>query len=219
MVKPEAALLAGTLLAAACLPCAAGKDAAKAAGLDSSAVTAPAPSLETGFLPDTLPGKNISLTTPAVDNKTISVKTDYKFSGYLSAWTQDCSAETCRPPVPAAVNKPVSFILSPVNQPGTFRSVQRRETFSISGKVLQADISVFTVCPAYSPVTNGICELMYFQAQAEVSGAAQAYCTGSLNTADAIPFPVMTCAGKALGDNTLKLGITRHRFPFGKTGN
>lgn len=219
MVKHATGLLCGVLFAAACLPGAAGQTAAQSAGLDASAVTAPAPSLETGFLPDTVSDKNISLTAPAVDSKTLSIKGDYKFSGYLSAWTQDCSAGTCRPPVPFSVNKPVSFNLPTVNQPGTFRAAQHREVFSINGKALQADISVFTVCPAYSPVTNGICELMYFQAQAEVSGSAQAYCTASLNAADSVPFPVMTCAGKALDNSTVKLGITLHRFPFGKAGN
>lgn len=139
-----------------------------------------------------------------------------ELSGYISSWTQDFDGVNWAPPVPDSVNNAVSLALAEVTEPGTFSMGKYRQTFQLNGAALRADIALFAVCPAYSTVTNGSCDALYYQAQATLSGAADAFCTATLNAADMTPFPVMTCAGKNPAQATQKLGITLHRIPFAK---
>lgn len=139
-----------------------------------------------------------------------------ELSGYISSWTQEFDGGNWAPPVPASVNNAVSLALAEVTEPGTFSLGKYRQIFQLNGAALRADIALFAICPGYSAVTGGKCDALYYQAQATLSGATDAFCTATLNAADMTPFPVMTCAGKNPAHATQKLGITLHRIPFSK---
>ncbi|MFI5361947.1 MAG: hypothetical protein ACHQ49_08265, partial [Elusimicrobiota bacterium] len=51
----------------------------------------------------------------------------------------------------------------------------------------------------------------YLQIQAVLKGDARAFCSVSLNPADAQPFPVMMCAGENLGRAGERLGVSLSR--------
>jgi hypothetical protein len=130
----------------------------------------------------------------------------FGFSGFVSSWQKNAAL-----PVPVERNIPVSFVLPAVNQPGTFRVFRRSFNLTFGQELASAELAVYAICPQNGVVENGVCKTRYFQVQLELSGAVNAFCSASLNGADAIPFPVMTCAGRSAADSRTKFGITLHR--------
>ncbi|MBI5241429.1 MAG: hypothetical protein HY926_13230 [Elusimicrobia bacterium] len=161
--------------------------------------------------------------------------------GLLSVWSQDCSP-ACGLPSALVKNDPADLDLPLPEKPGEFRSVRLRREVLVAGKTLQVQADFYALCPARpgapspqgsrSPLPQGTpdCPGRYFSVQVELSGAAAALCTASLNTADFSPFPVIACGAPGStvpGGQTSssperdgapaggkRLGVTLHRTPL-----
>lgn len=130
--------------------------------------------------------------------------------GYLSVWTQDCPAGACALPQSQAPARKVGFELGLPASAGEARAKTVVEEFDLPGLgLLAVKLSFYAICPYGS--SSG-CPARYFQAQAELSGPAAAFCAASLNAADFLPFPVLICAGYPRPE--MRLGVTLHRQPL-----
>ncbi len=131
-------------------------------------------------------------------------------AGHLSVWTQDCPGGACAIPQGAAPARTVKFEMALPASAGEARTKTVVEKFDLAGAGrLRVKLSFYSVCP-YGSVEG--CPARYFQVQAELSGAADAFCAASLNAADFLPFPVLMCAGNFLPGK--RLGVTLHRQPL-----
>jgi len=129
-------------------------------------------------------------------------------AGFISLWSQDCSADSCGLPQPLAPAREVSFDMALPNGPGQAQRKEVLESFILPGAgELKVRLSFYSICP-YGAAEG--CPSRYFQVQAELSGAAAAFCAASLNAGDFLPFPVFMCAGVPMPGK--RLGITLHRI-------
>lgn len=128
------------------------------------------------------------------------------FSGYASAWRRDGGGL----PRPLEANRPVRRDLALPAGPGRAASAVERLVFSGG---LDATVRLFAVCP-HGPDAGSPCPGLYYQVQLELSGAAEGFCSASLNGQDALPFPVLQCAGREKGAPGSWLGVTLHRTPL-----
>ncbi|MCX5784081.1 MAG: hypothetical protein NTX59_00140 [Elusimicrobia bacterium] len=159
-------------------------------------------------------------------------------NGYVSVWSQDCSSGPCAIPLPLVKNRPIVFELALPQAPGQAQPGTVKEVFGLpeAGELLLT-LNFYAVCPyaaAKSSVADsaigprqasvtvadsaigprqasvtGTCPALYFQAQAELAGAAGAFCAAAFNEKDFFPFPVLMCGGsKTRG---VRFGITLHR--------
>ncbi len=134
-----------------------------------------------------------------------------ELSGYVSAWTQDCSGASCALPVPGQRNLPVTLALGEPSSPGQAAAAHSSRVLSLGADgELKAELSFYAVCPYGG--APGTCAGRYFQAQAVLSGPAGAFCSAALNLEDFLPFPVLTCAG--VGQAGRRFGLTFHRKPL-----
>jgi hypothetical protein len=130
-------------------------------------------------------------------------------SGYVSVWSQDCSSETCAIPLALVKNRAVTFELALPQAPGQAQAGTVKEIFSLPGGGLSLVLNFYAVCPYAAAKSSAVCPALYFQAQAELAGAAGAFCAAAFNEKDFFPFPVLMCGGdKARG---VRFGITLHR--------
>jgi len=175
--------------------------------------------------------------------------------GLLSVWSQDCApplpgSENARPsgtarpgapdcglPSPIVKNDPVELALPLPEKPGEFRTVRLTREYPVSGGTLKVQADFYALCPptrqcVSSPegTAETDCPGRYFSVQVELSGAAAALCTVSLNAEDLSPFPVLACGapgravpgGQAFSDpgrggapnKGKRLGVTLHRAPL-----
>lgn len=132
--------------------------------------------------------------------------------GYISLWFQKCAGEVCDTAQPLLVNNPLSFSLIPPAQPGTFSADKKPASFVLdSSTTLKAVVDMYALCPHGAQIAEGACLSLYYRPQITLSGDTEAHCTASLNPADAIPFPVMTCAGRSKKYPEYRIGVSLHR--------
>ena len=130
-------------------------------------------------------------------------------AGYISVWTQNCDSNSCSLPQPAMPARKIGFEIGLPAAPGQARRKEVVESFPLpDGGEFKVTLNFYALCP-YG--WQGGCPA-YFQVQAGLSGAADAFCAASLNTGDFLPFPVFVCAGIPAPGK--RLGITLHRTPF-----
>jgi len=128
--------------------------------------------------------------------------------GFVSLWAQDCG-NGCGLPSPLLKNDPVELALGLPDAAGEFRSVRLERLYPVQGQSLKVRADFYALCP---PAAKGAaCAGRYFQVQVELSGAAAALCTVSLNEADAAPFPVLACAAP---QGSRRIGVSLHRLPL-----
>ena len=128
-------------------------------------------------------------------------------AGFISVWTQDCFAGPCGLPQSAMPARKAAFDMVLPDGPGSAQVKEVRENFVLEGLgELNVRLSFYAVCPFGA--AEG-CPSRYFQVQAELSGAAAAFCAASLNAPDFLPFPVFMCAGLTAPGR--RLGITLSR--------
>lgn len=154
-----------------------------------------------------LPALLLSLSSAPSAPPSVPAQSVLPLRGLLSVWSQDC-APACGLPSALVKNDPVQLDLPLPENPGEFRSVRVQREFQFSGKTLQVQADFYALCP---PGREAGCPGRYFSAQVELSGAAAALCTVSLNSADFSPFPVVACGGPRDGK---RLGVTLHRAPL-----
>jgi len=129
-------------------------------------------------------------------------------AGFISLWAQDCSAEQCALPLGLMPARKVAFEMVLPNGPGQAQRKEVIENFTVAGLgELKVRLSFYSICPYGA--SEG-CPSRYFQVQAELSGAASAFCAASLNAGDFLPFPVFMCAANSAPGK--RLGITLHRI-------
>jgi len=129
-------------------------------------------------------------------------------SGFISLWSQDCSAGQCGLPQPLVPAREVAFEMVLPDMPGQARRKEITEDFTVAGLgELKVKLVFYAICP-YGAAEG--CPSRYFQVQAELSGAASAFCAASLNAGDFLPMPVFMCAGVPTPGK--RLGITLHRI-------
>lgn len=133
---------------------------------------------------------------------TVAGQAVLRLHGLLSVWSQDCSA-TCGLPSAIVKNDPVALELPLPEKPGEFRAVRLQREYSVAGGTLKVQADFYALYPAGAAP--------YFSVQVELSGAAAALCTASLNEADFSPFPVLACGAPRNGK---RLGMTLHRAPL-----
>ena len=127
--------------------------------------------------------------------------------GLLSVWSQDFGL-----PSPIVKNDPVELVLPLPEKPGEFRTVRLTREYPVSGGTLKVQADFYALCPPTHPgAPTDACPGRYFSVQVELSGAAAALCTVSLNAADLSPFPVLACGAPKDGK---RLGVTLHRTPL-----
>lgn len=129
-----------------------------------------------------------------------------RFSGYVSSWRRKDGG------LPAAVqgNVPFDRSLALPGAPGQATTATERLSFAGG---LEAAVRLYAVCP-HGPPAGSPCPGLYYQVQLELSGAASGFCSASLNGGDALPLPVLQCAGRERGVPGSWLGVTLHRRPF-----
>ena len=128
-------------------------------------------------------------------------------AGYISVWTQDCTAGACGLPQSVMPARKAAFDMVLPDGPGSAQVKEIWENFTLEGLgELNVRLSFYAVCPFGA--AEG-CPSRYFQVQAELSGAAAAFCAASLNAPDFLPFPVFMCAGVPAPGR--RLGITLSR--------
>lgn len=134
-----------------------------------------------------------------------------QFSGYISSWRQDCAGD-CGLPIAFSSSIPVTFDLNIPLKPGEVVSIKRRLSLDLPDKKkMGVEISFYAVCPKSEAAPQNYCPGLYYQAQARLSGETEAFCGVSLNKADAVPFPVLMCAGGDKSHPGRSIGITLHR--------
>lgn len=179
-------------------------------------------------VPSLGPGSAVRLGPPA-GYRPAKASSGVHLRGFVSSWVQDC-ASGCGLPAGVEKNDPVSAELALPEAPGTFTKADfvRRFKFEGFAEPLVLAAAVYAICPQGAQAPGGTrhvsnsaalyfakqsagCPGRYFQVQAALSGAAGALCGASLNEADAVPFPVLTCGAPA---GSKKIGITLHRIPL-----
>ncbi|MCX5797540.1 MAG: hypothetical protein NTY77_18780 [Elusimicrobia bacterium] len=133
---------------------------------------------------------------------TVPAQAVMRLRGLLSVWTQDCAPD-CGLPSAIVKNDPVLLELPLPEKPGQFRAVRLKREYQVSGGTLQVQADFYALYPPGAAP--------YFSVQVELSGAAAALCTASLNEADFSPFPVLACGSPRDGK---RLGLTLHRAPL-----
>lgn len=146
------------------------------------------------------------LTAPAPEGVPLAPDGVAAFSGYASAWRREGGGL----PRPVETNRAVSRALALPAGPGRAASAVERVSFAGG---LDAAVRLFAVCP-HGPPGGSPCPGLYYQVQLELSGAAEGFCSASLNGGDALPFPVLQCAGPEKGAPGSWLGVTLHRAPL-----
>lgn len=126
-----------------------------------------------------------------------------RFMGFASAWRRPDGG------IPRAVEQNVVVDRSLALPGGPGQAVTVTERLSFAGG-LEAAVRLYAVCP-HGPPAGSPCPGLYYQVQLELSGAAEGFCSASLNGADALPFPVLQCAGREKGVPGSWLGVTLHR--------
>lgn len=129
-------------------------------------------------------------------------------TGFVSVWRQDC-APSCGLPAPILADDPAALSLALPEKPGEFRAARLARAYAVDGETLKLKTEVYAVCPKPAPDCAG----RFFTVQVELSGAAAAFCTATLNIADISPFPVMACAGPK---GSQRIGVTLHRVRLGR---
>ena len=102
--------------------------------------------------------------------------------------------------------------------PGQAQRKEVIENFTVAGLgELKVRLVFYAICPYGAALLKGTalshaegCPSRYFQVQAELSGAAAAFCAASLNAGDFLPFPVFMCAASPAPGR--RLGVTLHRI-------
>lgn len=143
---------------------------------------------------------------PPVTGVTLGADGTARFLGYASAWRRADGGL----PRPVQANVPVDRTLALPGGPGQATSVTERVAFAGG---LTGTLRLFAVCP-HGPPAGLPCPGLYYQVQVELAGAAQGFCSASLNGADALPFPVLQCAGREAAVPGSWLGVTLHRAPL-----
>jgi hypothetical protein len=144
-----------------------------------------------------------SALVPRVDASSVSL------AGFISLWSQDCSTGPCGIPQGLMPAREISFDMALPSAPGQARSKEIKESFIVDGLgELAVGLMFYSLCPH---MEAGGCAFRYFQVQAELTGAAVAFCAASMNSGDFTPFPVFICAGIPAPGK--RLGITLHRRP------
>lgn len=129
-----------------------------------------------------------------------------RFIGYASAWRRQDGGL----PRPVQANVPVDRTLTLPGGPGQATAAAERLAFAGG---LTGTLRLYAVCP-HGPPAGSPCPGLYYQVQLELAGAAEGFCSASLNGADALPFPVLQCAGRESGASGSWLGVTLHRAPL-----
>ena len=151
-----------------------------------------------------------SLRTPAAP-AAVAGQAVLPLQGLLSVWSQDCAPD-CGLPSAFVKNDPVELVLPLPEKPGEFRTVRLTREYPVSGGTLKVQADFYALCPPTHPgAPTDACPGRYFSVQVELSGAAAALCTVSLNAADLSPFPVLACGAPKDGK---RLGVTLHRTPL-----
>lgn len=137
-----------------------------------------------------------------------------EFSGFVSAWRQDCT-NGCALPAGSGPSEAAAFTLDVPMNPGEARTAKFEREFVLAptGERIKASVTVYFLCPrgAKSDPGGDSCPSRYVQAQVVLTGDARAFCAASLNPADAHPFPVMMCAGENLRRPGERLGVSLSR--------
>jgi len=120
------------------------------------------------------------------------------------------TSEPCAIPLPLVKNRAITFELALPQAPGQAQPGTVKEIFSLpEAGELSLTLKFYAVCPYAAAKSFGTCPALYFQAQAELAGAAGAFCGAAFNEKDFAPFPVLMCGGgKTRG---VRFGITLHR--------
>ena len=184
-------------------------------------------------------GKDPSVLIPAAPLAATVASQVFKLplNGYVSVWSQDCTAEPCAIPLPLVKNRSITYELALPQAPGQAQTGAVKEIFSLpAAGELSLALSFYAVCPYAAALSSaadspskaehvphfgpfaksagqagvtGTCPALYFQAQAELAGAAGAFCAADFNEKDFTPFPVLMCGGgKTRG---VRFAITLHR--------
>lgn len=144
--------------------------------------------------------------TPPLKGVVVAPDGVARFSGYASAWRRADGGL----PRPLQANAPVDRALALPGGPG--QATTATERLELAGG-LAATVRLYAVCP-HGPPSGSPCAGLYYQVQLELSGAAEGFCSASLNGDDALPFPVLQCAGRERGVPGSWLGVTLHRTPL-----
>ena len=130
-----------------------------------------------------------------------------RFAGYASVWRREGGGL----PRGLSTNRPLDAALALPAAPGQAISASRDFDTPVGrGAPLKTTLRLFAVCP-HGPEGGSPCPGLFYQVQLELSGAAEGFCSASLNGADALPFPVLQCAGREKADPKAWLGVTLHR--------
>ena len=143
---------------------------------------------------------------PALKGVAVAPDGAARFTGFASAWRRPEGG------LPRAVhtNVPVDRTLALPGAPGQATTATERLSFAGG---LEAAVRLYAVCP-HGPPAGSPCPGLYYQVQLELSGAAEGFCSASLSGDDALPFPVLQCAGREKSAPGSWLGVTLHRLPF-----
>ncbi|TPW20318.1 MAG: hypothetical protein FD126_1807 [Elusimicrobia bacterium] len=144
--------------------------------------------------------------TPPLEGVALAPEGVARFTGYASAWRRSGGGL----PRPVQANVPVDRSLALPASPGQAATLTERVSFAAG---LEAAVRLYAVCP-HGPPAGSPCPGLYYQVQLELSGAAEGFCSASLNGGDALPFPVLQCAGREKGVPGSWLGVTLHRLPL-----
>ena len=143
--------------------------------------------------------------TPPVEGVVVAADAA-RFSGFASAWRRSDGGL----PRPVQANVVVDRTLALPGGPGQATTATERLSLA---EGLKAAVRLYAVCP-HGPPAGSPCPGLYYQVQLELSGAAEGFCSASLNGGDALPFPVLQCAGREKGVPGSWLGVTLHRLPL-----
>lgn len=128
-----------------------------------------------------------------------------RFEGFVSVWRRSGGDL----PRPVVANLAVDAPLRLPAAPGQATTETRRLSADVgASKPLDVTLRFFAVCP-HGSASGSPCPGLYYQVQSELSGAAQGFCSVSLNGGDALPFPILQCAGKEPSGPWL--GVVLHR--------
>lgn len=143
---------------------------------------------------------------PKLEGVPLANAGEARFTGFASVWRRPDGGL----PRPVQSNVAVDQTLKLPGGPG--QATAAAQTLRLAGG-LTADVRLYAVCP-HGPPAGSPCPGLYYQVQLELSGAAEGFCSASLNGADALPFPVLQCAGREKGAPGSWLGVTLHRAPL-----
>lgn len=144
--------------------------------------------------------------TPPIEGVVVAEDGVARFSGFASSWRRADGG------LPRALqsNAVVDRRLALPGGPG--QATTATERLELAGG-LAAAVRLYAVCP-HGTAVGSPCPGLYYQVQLELSGAADGFCSASLNGDDALPFPVLQCAGRERGVPGSWLGVTLHRRPL-----